>query len=469
MYIFNKKKPFFSSNSVIADVISKNCIMQDEYKGPIKYYPSSSKEWFNSIYAYNKSYTKLMVYTDKIINNLLKNYINMIIDKIKIRFKSRNPRKSRLSSNKVYVSRAEIKHTNTKVVITLYIYNKQKYYLKRKLINIVKNIDIKKRKQLSFILKLNNMFTYIFKNMSVNLKKSLVLSYIFRKRFSYFNKSNFTFVKKINNILILYLLKINKIYPILHKKYLIFNKKLISKIRYIYFILCKKHNLIFNYEKLLSKVKYVYFILRVRHNIIFINKLLLLEEKFINTAKLLNFNRSKFTNLFLNSEGLGIINLISLVYNKKVELKIVELKSLHLNSDIFSFAIASKLRNRKNRVSKILRKALSKIKLPSLHLLLTGDNDINSLNKNNVLKYIKQKVISGIRFEASGRLTRRLTASRSVFKYRYIGSIRNLHSSYNNLSSVMLRGHIKSNLQYTLINSKTRNGTFGLKGWVSSH
>jgi len=179
MYIFNKKKTFFSSNRVIADVISKNCIMQDEYKGPIKYYPSSSKEWFNSIYAYNKSYTKLMVYTDKIINNLLKNYINMIIDKIKIRFKSRNPRKSRLSSNKVYVSRAEIKHTNTKVVITLYIYNKQKYYLKRKLINIVKNIDIKKRKQLSFILKLNNMFTYIFKNMSVNLKKkSCVIVYI---------------------------------------------------------------------------------------------------------------------------------------------------------------------------------------------------------------------------------------------------------------------------------------------------
>jgi hypothetical protein len=33
----------------------------------------------------------------------------------------------------------------------------------------------------------------------------------------------------------------------------------------------------------------------------------------------------------------------------------------------------------------------------------------------------------------------------------------------------MLRGYVKSNLQYTLINSKTRNGTFGLKGWVSSH
>jgi hypothetical protein len=33
----------------------------------------------------------------------------------------------------------------------------------------------------------------------------------------------------------------------------------------------------------------------------------------------------------------------------------------------------------------------------------------------------------------------------------------------------MLRGHVKSNSQYTLINSKTRNGTFGLKGWVSTH
>lgn len=392
----------------------------------------------------------------------------MIIEKIKIRFKSRSIRKKRFSSNKVYVSRAEMKHTNSKVTITLYIYNKQKYYLKRKLINIVKNIDIKKRKYLSLSLNLKILNAlsciFIFKKVSDNLKKSIVLSYIFRKRFSFLNKSKFTFIRKINNLLLLYLLKINKIYPILHKKYLIFNKKLISKIRYIYFILCKKHSILFNHDRLISKIKCIYYILRVKHNLIFMKKLFLLEEKFFNTTKLLNFNRSKFTNLFLNSDGLGLINLISIVYNKKVELKIVELKSVHLNSDIFSLAIAYKLRNRKNRVSNILRKALSKIKLPSLHLFLTGDSNINSLNKNNVLKYIKQKVISGIRFEGSGRLTRRLTASRSIFKYRYIGSIKNMHSSYNNLSSVMLRGHVKSNLQYTLINSKTRNGTFGLKG-----
>jgi hypothetical protein len=33
----------------------------------------------------------------------------------------------------------------------------------------------------------------------------------------------------------------------------------------------------------------------------------------------------------------------------------------------------------------------------------------------------------------------------------------------------MIRGHLKSNLQHSLINSKTRNGTFGLKSWVGSH
>jgi hypothetical protein len=32
----------------------------------------------------------------------------------------------------------------------------------------------------------------------------------------------------------------------------------------------------------------------------------------------------------------------------------------------------------------------------------------------------------------------------------------------------MLRGYLKPNLQQTVINSKTRNGAFGLKGWTSS-
>jgi hypothetical protein len=190
----------------------------------------------------------------------------------------------------------------------------------------------------------------------------------------------------------------------------------------------------------------------------------LIEEKFTNIIKELNFNKCKFTNLFTSFRSFGIISLIKKIYNKKVELKIIELKSIHLNSDIFSSAIAIKLRNRKNRALKVLIKAVRKIKLPALYLLLTSDNNSNNINKDKILNFIQQKVVSGVRFETSGRLTRRLTASRSVFKVRYNGSLKNIRSSYNKLSSVVLRGHIKSNLQYTIINSKTRNGSFGLKG-----
>jgi hypothetical protein len=89
---------------------------------------------------------------------------------------------------------------------------------------------------------------------------------------------------------------------------------------------------------------------------------------------------------------------------------------------------------------------------------------LKNVEENNTLNNIKQQVVSGVRFEASGRLTRRLTAMRAVFKYRYVGSLKNLRSSLNNKPSTILRGNLKSNGQFIMIPSKTRNGAFGLKG-----
>ena len=190
----------------------------------------------------------------------------------------------------------------------------------------------------------------------------------------------------------------------------------------------------------------------------------------INNTNLINFNKSKFSNLLLNLGDLGLISIIEKIYNKNVTIKIIELKSIHLNSDIFSWAVALKLKDRKNKAVRVLRKAiLQMVKIPDLHTLITFDDNIEEMNKNNILNTIKQQVVSGVRFEASGRLTRRLTAMRAVFKYRYAGSLKNIRSSFDNKPSTMLRGYVKSNSQYTVINSKTRNGTFGLKGWVSSH
>jgi hypothetical protein len=32
----------------------------------------------------------------------------------------------------------------------------------------------------------------------------------------------------------------------------------------------------------------------------------------------------------------------------------------------------------------------------------------------------------------------------------------------------MLRGIVKSNVQYSLLNSKNRNGAYGVKGWIGN-
>jgi hypothetical protein len=93
----------------------------------------------------------------------------------------------------------------------------------------------------------------------------------------------------------------------------------------------------------------------------------------------------------------------------------------------------------------------------------------------NVLNIIRYKWVSGVRLEAAGRLTRRYTAARSLFKFRYKGSLKNIDysqktdTSKKNVSTVMLRHYVKANSQYSFTKSKRRIGAFGLKGWISSY
>jgi hypothetical protein len=235
----------------------------------------------------------------------------------------------------------------------------------------------------------------------------------------------------------------NKITNQLKRKFLLkISKKLKRKFLYKFSL--------FNYINVYNNVKL--------YNNIFTKKLSRLEKVFFFNAKLINFNKSKFNNLVLNLRDLGLISILNKIYHKNVQIKIVDLKSIHLNSDLFSSAIAIKLRNRKNNPVRILRKAiLNMVKIPSLHTLMVNDDFMEAINKNNILDSIKEQITSGVRFEASGRLTRRLTALRAIVKRRYTGSLKNIRSSYNKKSSTMLRGYAKSNLQYTIVQSKTLN------------
>ena len=429
----------------------KNKFMKMEYNNLI-YYPSSSKEWFSSVYSYNKAFTKPLIALDFNLNKVFSSYFNMASDSVKRLFKRRRHNKSRYSANKVYVSRAELKHTNTKLLIILSTFNKQKStFLRwtRQIIYLQKVYKISDFLKDRYLAKNNGFFTTFLKTLVHKSRlirvereekgKTIVewfifnavnrsnhkFNYVFKRKFFLFMKWNMPFLNKNpKNILTNFFLNFKK----------------------------KKHYEIPSYNRGYFKKNFSW------------------EKLLCKSTRLISFNKSKFNNLVLNLRNLGLTSLLEKLYGKKVVIKLVDLKSIHLNSDVFSSAVALKLRDRHNKAFKVLKKAiLQMVRIPDLHTLITFDDNNQTMNKNNIVNTIKQQIVSGVRFEASGRLTRRLTAMRSVFKYRYTGSLKNLRASFNRKAAVLLRGYAKANSQYTVINSKTRNGTFGLKGWVSSH
>ena len=94
-----------------------------------KHFPSSVREWNNSIYVYNENGLNLIPNTTVSAIKIIKSYFSLYNNKLerKIRTKRLLLRFRRLSSNKIYISNGEFKHTNNKVTINLYLFNRQKY------------------------------------------------------------------------------------------------------------------------------------------------------------------------------------------------------------------------------------------------------------------------------------------------------------------------------------------------------
>ena len=314
----------------------------------------------------------------------------------------------RLSINKIFFGKAEIKHTSTNVNITLYVYNEQK----RLILHKIRKIE-------------HTLFPSIFSRRFYSINDKLSLLRDVKNKSTSFQE-------------------------------------------------LEKELMLIAYYKLL-----------------------------------LSLNKSKFEDVLIKELKL----IVEKIYNKKVEFNIINLKTPYLNSDIFAEAISYKLKNRKLKPLRVLNISLKLARISNMNKAreryVTKDEGVLWLNKsknlsvatielgsgsdilndtllnsfpvktttpvdnenyikNTILSTIKYKKISGVRLEAKGRLTRRFTASRSVFKVKWKGTLKNIDSSYRGLSTVMLRGHVKPNLQYSLVNSKTRIGSFGLKGWVSS-
>jgi len=368
--------------------------------GKPKYSPAISKEWNNSVYYYNNNNMKNLPSYDINLNSIIKGYFNSYFnDKILMRKKAIPRRLRRLSFTKIFLSKAEIKHTNSTAVVTIYTYNRERIALKK----IIKK-----------------------------LKKS------------FFSKILFI-IKKSNNLY-----------------------KNITNNKYI------KHDL--NQEMIL-----------------------------IRRYKLrLNLNKYKFQEFLLSR----LANIIGRIYNKEVKFNIVNIKSIILNTDIFTTILALKLKKRNTTVLRAMYRILDKARFPITNNIIERsrimknvdlnqiDNKYKSLNLSFILKKygidnvlnrfyvnvfeknykqlydtifndIKYKNMSGIRLEIKGRLTKRYRADRAVYKVKWRGGLKNIDSSFKGLSSVNFRGYSNSNVDYSIRTSKRRIGAFAVKGWIS--
>jgi hypothetical protein len=221
----------------------------------------------------------------------------------------------------------------------------------------------------------------------------------------------------------------------------------------------------------------------------------------------LTLNKNKFEEMFLYK----LSKLISKLYNKKVELNIVNLKSIVFNSDLFTKILTLKLKNRKADVIEMMDFILNSVVLPEVNLKTKKDtefknvdsnlieNKFKSLNLNSILKdnknldnllsnlyynttlddnikngynkiyeiifnSIKYKNMRGIKLEIKGRLTKRYKADRAILRMKLKGGLKNIDSSFKRLSSVNMRGYIRPNSEYSIFTSKRRIGTFAVKG-----
>jgi ribosomal VAR1-like protein len=489
-------------------IVSKSLVYIESDTGKTRHFTPAAQEWYNSIYTYDSNYIKSLPIADKNLMNLLKSYFNSQLNKkfMKTKIKPLQKRFKRLTTKRTFVGRGYLKHTSNKVIITFFIYNTEGMFLS----NTFKAMNIKlllpkkflkwrvTRKRNGYIIKTYNRWFTLNEYLNVREHKGWYYSYII----SLVNR--FTdILDRINS----YCLDITHL---VSKEILTLDDKLI--------LFNNKSNNIFQSTKLNYPSFYNYWLKAWKDYMTGYNKYKLFFK----------LNKLKFNDKFLSK----LIYLVNKIYKKKVEFNIVNLKKMHLNSDIYTQAVSLKLRNKNNKLYRILKASLRKIKLPIFRKISENKNKpnknevfVNKIRNNlisfmfkddnvkdplsNLLLYfypladnikvnklspladqrkdrkekpelrsisltsyvrgwLKHINLRGIRIEAKGRLTRRATASRSIFKMKWKGGLKNLDSSFRGLSTIMLRGYAKSNVQYTLIKSKNRNGAFGVKGWVSS-
>lgn len=122
--------------------ITDKRITDERIMGTTRHYPPGNKEWSNSIYVYNKNSVKSLPFRDKLANNLIKGYFNLVPLTSK-NTRSRRMRNlfSRLYTKRIFVTRGEVKQTNDKAIVTAYTFNREKNLFMIKYIFLMNRLE----------------------------------------------------------------------------------------------------------------------------------------------------------------------------------------------------------------------------------------------------------------------------------------------------------------------------------------
>jgi len=424
--IFNK---FIKNNSKLIPFNVKS-----NYTGETKYFPPFSKEWKNSIYVFNFNNLKNLPLYNININTLIKNYFNLYFNHKFINNKFRSPTIKRLSLNKIFVSKAEIKHTNSKAIVTIYTYNREKRVLLKK-IKMIKSLFYKKILSLLYNDDKLNQQKIITTSTGLRLKTILTLLHkeliIFRRFKLKLSLNNYKFEEK-------FLYKLSKLISNFYNKKVEFN--------------------IINMKSIILNTDFFTEILSLK-----------LKDRKVNVVRLMNIilNKVKFPEVNRVREKAFIFKTVNmdLIENKY--------KNLNLNSIISGPTVLGK-----NKLDNVFNNLYYNLMVEQNTRSQSGDNLQKSALKitdapdfgkiyDIIFNSIKYKNIGGIRLEIKGRLTKRYKAERALFKVKWKGGLKNIDSSYKGLSTVNLRGFVKPNVEYSIYTSKRRIGAFAVKGWIS--
>ncbi len=374
--------------------------------GSTKYLPASSKEWKNNVYYFNNNLIRNFPTYDIIVDKLIRGYFNLYFNNKFLLTKYIPNTLKRLSLNRIYVSKANIKHTSHKAIITIYVFNREEIYLLKK-INELKLKFIK-----IFYFFMNSVI--IYKNITINFYKNLFVDSFYEEL-------------------------------ILFRKY-----KLMLSLNQYKFKVLFLHKL----SKLISKL----YNKKVEFNIIKLKTITLNTDILTEILALKVKNKKASLNLVLKFFlTKAIIPVVNKLREKSPLIKNINsnlLQNRYKNSSLNTILI-------KSNVNETIKKLYNDYDFENENL------EIDYINvKDKVFNSIKYKNIGGIRLEVKGRLTRRYRADRAIHRVKWKGGLRNIDSSYKKLSSVKLIGYKNPNVEYSAHKSKRRIGAFAVKGWI---